>query len=53
MTHKRKKPIWKRFKHRLKTLWRKYWPILFAIVLGLFVAFFVTPALIRYFSESD
>ncbi len=50
---RRKKPLIRRIKHRLKPFWRKYWGLLVAIVMGLLVAFYVTPALIRFFTEPD
>ncbi len=51
--HRRKKPIWRRVRHRLKPIWRKSWTLFLAIILGLIAGFFIMPYLIRIISEAD
>jgi hypothetical protein len=48
MVSRRKKSLWRRIRHRLKPIWRKYWSVGIAIILGLFTAFYVIPNLVRF-----
>jgi len=50
---KKKKSLSRRVRHRFKNFWRKYWSLIFAILLGLFTAFYFVPSLIRFFSAED
>ena len=50
---KRKKSLSRRVRHRFKDFWRKYWSLIFAILLGLCTAFYFMPSLIRFFSAED
>jgi hypothetical protein len=53
MVSRLKKSLWRRIRHRLKPIWRKYWSVAIAIILGLFTAFYVIPNLIRFFTETE
>jgi len=50
---KKKKPLMRRVRHRVKTWWPKYRSLVIAILLGFFIAFFVMPFLIRIFVGTD
>jgi len=50
---RRKKPLWRRVRHKLKPIWRKYWTVAVAIELGLFAAFYIIPILIRFLTEGE
>jgi hypothetical protein len=50
---KKKKPFWRRVRHRLKPVGRKYWSLLVAILLAILTACYFMPSLIRFFSGED
>ena len=50
---RRKKPLWRRVRHQLKPIWRKYWTVAIAIGLGLFAAFYIIPILTGFLIEGE
>jgi len=50
---KRKKPLFRRVKHRVETFGRRHWTIVFAVLGGVFTAYWVMPYLIRILNGSD
>jgi len=52
-SHRHKKSLLRRIRHRLKPYWRKYWGVAMAILLGLFTALYFVPSLIRFFTVED
>jgi len=53
MSHRRKKPLWRRVRHKLKTFWSKYWTIILTILVGILTGLFFMPSLIRIISETE